>query len=103
MTADARDMEHSRVVRAPTERLYPLVADVTRWPVLLEPCVRARRIGLDGNQERIEVWAQTNGVVTSWTSRRTLDPVNRRVGFRQERCSPPIAAMSGQWSFHPEG
>lgn len=103
MSARVRDMEHSRLVQAPADRLYALVADVSRWPVLLEPCVLARRVELLGDYERIEVWAQTNDVVTSWVSRRTLDPVHRRVTFAQERTAAPVAAMSGEWSFHPEG
>lgn len=98
-----RETEHTVLVAAPAERLYGLVADVSRWPVLMEPCVRARRLESVGAVERIEVWAQTNGTVTSWTSRRALDPAGLRIAFRQERSTPPVAAMSGEWSFCREG
>jgi aromatase len=101
MGAVTRDLEHSRLVQAPAERLYALVADVGRWPVVLGPCIRARQIELFGDTERIEISARTNDAVTSWTSRRTLDPANLRVTFGQERTTPPVAAMSGEWSFHP--
>ncbi|UWZ40563.1 aromatase/cyclase [Dactylosporangium roseum] len=96
-------MEHYRVVAAPPERLYDLVTDVTRWPVILGPCVEARRLEIAGDEERIEISADVNGEVKTWTSRRTLDPAGLRVAFRQERSAPPIAAMSGAWSFAPEG
>ncbi|WP_432193082.1 aromatase/cyclase [Streptomyces sp. bgisy027] len=98
-----REMEHSRVVRAPADRLYALVADVSRWPVLLGPCVRARQIERHGADERIELWARTNARVATWTSRRTLDPVALRISFRQDRSTAPVASMSGEWSFHPAG
>ncbi|MCZ4607404.1 aromatase/cyclase [Streptomyces sp. Lzd4kr] len=103
MSPLTREMEHSRVVRAPADRLYALVADVSRWPVLLGPCVRARQIEQHGADERIELWAQTNGRVATWTSRRTLDPVALRISFRQDRSTAPVASMSGEWSFHPAG
>ncbi|MFE1840179.1 aromatase/cyclase [Streptomyces sviceus] len=103
MSPLTREMEHSRVVRAPADRLYELVADVSRWPVLLGPCIRARQIERHGADERIELWAQTNGKVATWTSRRTLDPRSLRVSFRQDRSTAPVASMSGDWSFHPAG
>lgn len=103
MSAETRDTEHSRVVRAPAQRLYELVADVGRWPALLGPCILAQRVELFGADERIAIWASTNGEVKSWTSRRTLDPDGLRVTFEQERSAAPIAAMSGTWSFRPEG
>jgi aromatase len=98
-----RETEHSRVVSAPPDRLYALVADVSRWPVLLGPCIRARRVSEQTEQELIEIWAWANGQVTPWTSRRTLDPAGMRIGFRQERSAAPVAAMSGSWSFRPTG
>lgn len=103
MSPRTREMEHSRVVRAPADRLYALVADVGRWPVLLGPCLWARQIERHGADERIELWAQTNGKVATWTSRRTLDPRSLRISFRQDRSTAPVASMSGDWSFHPAG
>ncbi|MEW1779836.1 aromatase/cyclase [Streptomyces sp. NPDC086777] len=103
MSPLTRETEHSREVRAPADRLYALVADVSRWPVLLGPCVRAGRIEQDGADERIELWARTNGTMATWTSRRSLDPRALRISFRQERSTAPVAAMSGEWSFRPAG
>jgi aromatase len=96
-------MEHSRVVHAPADRLYALVADVSRWPVLLGPCIRARQVEVSGRDERIEITARANGRVASWTSLRTLDPEGLRISFRQERSAAPVASMSGEWSFESLG
>jgi aromatase len=103
MSSEIRDTEHGRVVLAPAERLYELVADVSRWPAILGPCIYAERVEEIGDAERIAIWASANGAVKSWTSRRVLDPVGLRVTFEQERTAAPIAAMSGTWSFVPEG
>ncbi len=84
IASEIRRMEHFRVVPAPAERLYDLVADVSRWPVVLGPCVAARRLELIGDEERIEISADVNGEVKTWTSRRTLDSAGLRVAFRQE-------------------
>jgi ribosome-associated toxin RatA of RatAB toxin-antitoxin module len=40
-----------------------------------------------------------NGETKTWTSRRTLDPGQRRITFEQERSQAPIAAMGGEWTF----
>ncbi|EIV93554.1 aromatase/cyclase [Frankia sp. QA3] len=103
MSTLTRRMEHSRVVEAPADRLYALVADVSRWPVILGPCIHARQLEMVGDNERIEIWAHTNGEVKSWTSRRLLDSSGLRIAFQQERSAAPIAAMSGEWSFLPAG
>ncbi|PRX99101.1 aromatase/cyclase [Allonocardiopsis opalescens] len=94
-----RDTAHSCVVSAPADVLYGLVADVTRWPVVFEPCVHARFLERGAREERIGVWARVGGEVRSWTSRRLLDPARLRIAFRQERGADPIASMSGAWSF----
>jgi len=43
------------------------------------------------------VWALANDEVKAWTSIRNLDPDRLTVQFRQEKSSPPIGAMSGEW------
>jgi aromatase len=89
--------EHTITVRAPADALYDIIADVTRWPALFGPTVHAVRVEGDDAQERIRLWALANGTVKSWTSRRALDRAGRRVRFRQEVSSPPVASMGGEW------
>ncbi len=92
--------EHSVAVHAPADVVYGLIADVTGWPRLFAPTVHAERVDADGNEERIRLWATANGEVKTWTSRRGLDPVGRRITFRQEVSQPPVAAMGGTWAVN---
>jgi hypothetical protein len=55
----------------------------------------------DDTDERIRLWAFANGEVKSWISRRELDPVTRRIAFRQEVSQEPVASMGGEWSMRP--
>ncbi|MFE6780325.1 aromatase/cyclase [Streptomyces sp. NPDC057702] len=100
-TPPVRFAEHSTTLRAPVERAYALVADVTRWPLLFAPCVDARVIDSHPGGERIRLWALAGGGVRSWTSRRELAEDSLRVGFRTEHSAPPIASMAGYWQLEP--
>lgn len=91
--------EHTAVVDAPPRALYGLVADVTRWPAVFGPCVHVHHIERSEHEERFEIWAQVGHDVSSWTSRRELDPEGLRVAFVQEQSRAPIATMSGEWLF----
>lgn len=86
---------HTRVVEAPADEVYGLVADVGRWPVIFEPSVLVRHLHRGDDEERFRLWATVNGQVTDWTSRRTLDAAGRRITFEQERSRAPIASMGG--------
>jgi aromatase len=92
---------HSRVVSAPADVAYDLVADVSRWPVIFEPSVHVQHLERGARSERFRLWASVNREVKTWTSRRELDPGQLRIGFRQERTQPPFAAMGGEWVFRP--
>lgn len=94
-------MTHTLTVAAPVSEVYRLVADVTLWPVVFGPTVHVRHLSRTERDERFQLWAVVAGEVRSWVSRRELDPVAHRVTFRQEHSRPPIAGMSGAWSFHP--
>jgi aromatase len=94
---------HTRVVAAPATDVYALVADVTRWPVIFEPSVAVQHLHRGPDEERFRLWATVNGAVANWTSRRVLDPAQRRISFEQERSHPPIASMGGQWMFDETG
>lgn len=92
---------HSRVVSAPAEVAYDLVADVSRWPVIFEPSVHVQHLERGAHNERFRLWASVNREVKTWTSRRELDPRLLTIGFRQERTQPPFATMGGEWVFRP--
>jgi aromatase len=90
---------HSQRVAASPQVLYDLVADVGRWPVLLGPTLHVDVLERTPHDERFRLWALVGGDAKTWTSRRTLDPEQRRIGFEQERTQPPIASMGGVWRF----
>ncbi|MFE2867888.1 aromatase/cyclase [Embleya sp. NPDC059259] len=97
--------EHSLVVAAPASVVYDLIANAASWPAVFGPCVHVRHLDHNPRAERFEIWADVNGRVAQWTSRRTLDPERRYVAFRQEHGSPPVASMSGGWLLRelPDG
>lgn len=90
---------HSRVISAPVQAVYDLVADVTRWPAIFEPSLHVHHLEFDEHAERFQLWALVNGQVKTWTSRRTLDSRQLHIGYTQERPQPPFASMSGEWIF----
>lgn len=95
------DTEHSVEIAAPPQRVYELIADVTRWPYVFAPTVHVELLGQHGERQRLRLWALANGEVRSWTSVRELDPHGRRISFRQEVSSAPVAAMGGSWTVLP--
>ncbi|WP_199442838.1 aromatase/cyclase [Umezawaea beigongshangensis] len=101
MSPAPRHTAHSLVVAAPADRLYALVADVTRWPVIFEPSVHVQHLERGERAERFRLWALVGGEVLSWTSRRELDRAASRIAFRQERSQAPVASMGGVWRFTP--
>jgi aromatase len=103
MTDTLREVEHEITSAAPPETVYRLLADVTDWPRIFAPTIYAEQLETDGGSERIQIWATANGEAKNWTSRREFDPAHRRIRFRQEVSSPPVAEMSGTWVIEPAG
>ncbi|MFD7709343.1 aromatase/cyclase [Streptomyces sp. NPDC059785] len=91
--------EHTLTTTAPAGALYALVADVGRWPAVFEPTVHVHHLERAERSERFEIWAEVNGEVVHWTSRRVLDPERRYISFRQDHSTPPVTSMSGGWLF----
>lgn len=96
-----RAVEHQVTVAAPPAAVYKLIADAQHWPRIFPPVVHVDRIEQAGHTERLRMWATGNGKPFGWTSARVLDPVGKRVEFRQEAAAPPVAAMSGCWLIEP--
>lgn len=96
-----REVEHEITVNAPAAAVYRLIAEVENWPRIFPPTVFVDHVERSANEERIRIWATANGAAKNWTSRRVLDPVARRIEFRQEVSAPPVAAMGGTWVIEP--
>lgn len=88
---------HRIQVQAPPEAVYAVVAEVGAWPLRFAPNIHVEILEQGEGTERIQIWATANGEARTWISRRELDPVGRRVSFRQEVSSAPVAAMRGEW------
>ncbi len=97
MESPVTHLEHSIAVSAPPSAAFRVIADAVNWPIVFLPTIHLDREDLGGGEERIHVWALANDEVKAWTSIRNLDPDRLTVQFRQEKSSPPIGAMSGQW------
>ncbi|MBW5483878.1 cyclase [Streptomyces bambusae] len=103
---------HQVEAEAPADIVYGLLADAERWPLIFPPTVHVHRTdghagpGSSGGgrgTERLAIWATANGTLKHWTSRRTLDPVARRIDFRQEVPAPPLRSMGGSWTVRELG
>jgi aromatase len=97
--------EHTIAVAAAPSAAFNVIADAVNWPLVFLPTVHLDRDDLGGGEERIHVWALANNEVKAWTSIRNLDPDRLTVQFNQEKSSPPIGAMSGEWivEAQPDG
>ncbi|MEV6974422.1 aromatase/cyclase [Kitasatospora sp. NPDC093806] len=96
MTTTQRTM-HEIDIDAPADVVYTVIADAVAWPQRFTPTLHVERTELVPGAERLRIWARANGEVKQWTSRRDLDAARRRISFRQETSSPPVASMAGQW------
>jgi aromatase len=96
-------LEHTIAVSAPPSSAFRVIAEAVNWPIVFLPTIHLERDDLGGGEERIHVWALANNEVKAWTSIRNVDPDHLTVQFRQEKSSPPIGAMSGEWIVEPQG
>ncbi|GHD55034.1 aromatase/cyclase [Streptomyces galbus] len=86
---------HTVEVAAPAGVVFAVLADATKLPLYFSPYVHAERLQFDGATERLRLWTLVDGQLKSWTSRRHLDAVRRRIDFRQEPPAAPLTSMSG--------
>ncbi|MGW6984323.1 aromatase/cyclase [Streptomyces sp. NPDC054932] len=97
------EVEHEITIAAPAKAVYQLLLEVENWPQMFPPSVHVERLEVNGEHERIRIWATANGEAKTWTSRRRLLPADGRIDFRQEVSSPPVAAMGGAWIVEARG
>ncbi|MGW3124516.1 aromatase/cyclase [Streptomyces sp. NPDC001107] len=92
---------HRIEVAAPAGVVYGLIADAERWPLFFAPNVYVEPLDAAGPEQRLRMWAHAGDRITSWITRRTLDPGARRIAFRQEVTSAAVDSMRGTWSVEP--
>ncbi|MFE1291410.1 aromatase/cyclase [Streptomyces sp. NPDC058751] len=100
-----RQVEHTITVAAPPEAVYELIADVRNWPRIFPPTIHVDYTQRGEHDEYIRIWATANGTAKNWTSRRILQPEQRRINFQQTVSAPPVASMGGAWLIeeHADG
>lgn len=105
MESPSTHTEHSIAVSAPPVAAFGVITDAVDWPLVFTPTIHLDRDDLGGGAERLHVWALANNEVKEWKSLRQLDHDRLTVQFRQEKSSPPIGAMSGEWivEAQPDG
>ena len=104
MTAERADRAtHTLRVDAPAGVVYGLIADAVTWPLYFTPSIHVEQQEFDGERERLRMWSLMDGRLASWTTWRRMDPVERRVEFRQEPPVPPLETMAGTLDVRSEG
>jgi aromatase len=83
--------------------VYGLIADAVKWPLYFSPSIHVEQLEFDGERERLRMWSLMDGQLKSWTSWRHLDPVERRVEFRQELPASPLTSLGGTLNVRSEG
>jgi hypothetical protein len=90
-------------VAAPAGVVFAVLADATRLPLYFSPSVHVERLEFDGERDRLRMWSFMDGQLKSWTSWRHLDPVRRRMEFRQELPAAPLTSMGGTLDLRAQG
>lgn len=72
-------------IEATPDEIFDLVADVTRWPILLPHYRSVRVIGDDGRSQRIKMAAWRGLIPVSWTSLYEPDRGAHRLWFKHVR------------------
>ena len=89
-------------MRAPAERVYPLAAEVERWPELL-PHYRwvtvLERSG-DGRRKLVEMAARRDWIPVSWRAVQELSP--ERPAIRFHHVAGITTGMDVEWRFTPD-
>lgn len=97
------EMQHSLKVKGDAREAFELALDVSRWPSIFEPCLRAQVLEETQSLQRIELVAKANDQVMAWQSSRHLDRDGMTISFEQTRKSPLVTSMKGRWSFEQRG
>ncbi|MFE2889661.1 aromatase/cyclase [Streptomyces sp. NPDC059272] len=94
---------HRIQVAAPAGVVYAVLADAANLPLYFAPSVHVEQLDADGGGERLRMWFLVGGRLESWTSWRTLDPVERRIEIRPEAPGSPLEPMRGVVSIRDRG
>ena len=84
-------------MRAPAATIYPLAAEVERWPEILPHYRWVRLLERSGNRKLVDMAASRDGLPVSWRAVQTLFPEIPRIEFRHVRGI--TRGMDVAWTF----
>ncbi len=85
-------------IKAPVNKVYGAVKDVSKWPEIFPPCQSVNIESESDNELIMKITALTKGRLFSWLSIRKADDRNYRVNFQQLEPVTPLIYMSGSWN-----
>jgi len=87
-------------IAAPPERVFPLVADLARWPERLPHYRYVRVLARENGTMRAAMSARRGPIPVFWEALQTPDPVTREIRFRHVR--GVTRGMEVLWTLTPE-
>jgi uncharacterized membrane protein len=99
------NISNSILMRAPVERIFPLAAQVERWPELLPHYrwVTVLERDPDGRRKLVEMAARRGWIPVSWHAVQEIDSSTPAIRFHHVRGI--TIGMDVEWRFepHPDG
>ncbi len=86
---------------APVERIFPLAAQVERWPQLLPHYRYVRRLDDPNGERRFAMGARRGPIPVSWEAIQRPLPAERRIEF--VHTGGVTRGMWVEWRFEPDG
>jgi ribosome-associated toxin RatA of RatAB toxin-antitoxin module len=88
-------------IDAPLERIFPLAADIERWPERLPHYRYVRRLGTGNDERRFAMGARRGPFPVRWEAIQRQLPDERRIEFTHT--GGVTRGMQVAWRFEPQG
>jgi ribosome-associated toxin RatA of RatAB toxin-antitoxin module len=92
-------MENRIVIRAPLERIFTTVADLSNWPRILPHYRWIRFREQSPTRNAVVMAARRKWIPVRWTSEQTVDPERHEIHFRH--LTAFTRGMHVVWTFTP--
>lgn len=88
-------------INAPLDRIYPLAAEIERWPERLPHYRYVRRMPSSNGERRFAMGARRGRIPVRWEAIQRLVPEERRIEF--VHIGGVTRGMEVAWHFEPHG
>jgi ribosome-associated toxin RatA of RatAB toxin-antitoxin module len=88
-------------MRAPSEAIFPIAAEVERWPELLPHYRWVTLLERDGHRKLVEMAASRDGFPVKWQALQELYPEVPSIRFHHVK--GVTRGMDVEWRFEPQG